>query len=90
MDYHYRKKTMEHYANMTPTQKRAEMKRRERNCKRIKLITIKIPVVLAVLFILWMFTAGGTSVGVSAILLTGVLGIPWCLFWNWIANSEVK
>ncbi len=75
---------------MTPEEVRAEIARREKTRKRIKFWTIKIPAILALLFIIWMFVAGGSYSGVPAILVTVIPGIPWCLFWNWIANMEIK
>lgn len=64
-----------------------ERKRGEKICGMIKLITIKIPAVLALLFILWMSANG---VGFQAIVVIAVPGIPWVLFWNWIANIVKK
>lgn len=81
---------MRYYIKLTPEQIEMERKRREKSCKTIKLLTIKIPAILAVVFILWMFVAGGSSAGVPAIIVTVVLGIPWALFWNWIADMERK
>lgn len=90
MSYYYRKKMMEYYANMSPAQKRAEMKRREQSCKRIKFITIKIPAVLSMLFLLYLLVTAGIGAAFRLVIVLVFVGVPWCLWWNWIANSEVK
>lgn len=90
MSDYYRKKMMKYYENMTPGQKRAEMERRERSCKRIKFITIKIPAALSMLFLLYLFVTAGIIMAFRLVIVLAVVGTPWCLWWNWIADMELK